>query len=188
MKNPYANATPPLLSPKPTLAPPTPEFFDGPMEVKGFCPWNNNNFNNETGEFNHFDCHKKKQCSMKFIGRCTSNEFNKVHKQVCNVDQAMKILPRINRMLWILGVRWEKKNTVCNADGVYEQFAMPGKGRKFYLTVTKKIFLYKNRYLQKKNLRSLIIAEGERLGFEGRSFAPDASEDYDESDCMFFII
>ena len=55
--------------------------------------------------------------------------------------------------------------------------------------MTKNIFFYKNRYLQKKiNLRSLIIAEGERLGFEGRAFAPDASEDYDESECMFFII
>ena len=30
-----------------------------------------------------------------------------------------------------------------------------------------------------------MIGDGERLGFEGRSFAPDASEDYDESDCMF---
>ena len=30
-----------------------------------------------------------------------------------------------------------------------------------------------------------MIGEGERLGFEGRSFAPDASEDYDESDCMY---
>ena len=151
MKNPYANATPPLLSPKPTLPPPTPEFFDGPMEVKGFCPWNNNNYNAETGDFNHKDCHKKEQCSLKYIGRCTNNQFNKVHEQVCNVDQAMKILPRINRMLWILGVRWEKRNTVCDANGVYAQFALP--------------------------------AEGERFGFEGRSFAPDGSDDYDESQC-----
>ena len=47
-------------------------------------------------------------CSLKFVGRCYNQLFNKVYSNICKWREALELMPQINQWLVALGVKWEK--------------------------------------------------------------------------------
>ena len=84
--------------------------------MKGYCPWTST-----ACEPNGCpaDCPNTTppMCSLKFVGRCYSNIFNKVYKNICRWEEALQLMPEIYKRLTVLGTNWEKHSgKKCNAN------------------------------------------------------------------------
>merc|ERR1711970_1328660 len=84
-KTPY-KPTPPKPTPKPynpnkTPKPGNPYTYPGPAPNKGKCPYDPNS----CGGGCPADCPNSNppMCSLKYVGRCYNNLFNKVYKNIC---------------------------------------------------------------------------------------------------------
>lgn len=92
--------------------------FPGPAPDVGYCPWNSANYDptSPSGAYKQYDCPNKQMCSLKYVARCSNNYFNKVYKNICKWQEALSLMPWLNKWLWALGVKYEQKNGVCNGN------------------------------------------------------------------------
>jgi hypothetical protein len=82
---------------------------DGPAANNEYCPWNAATWW-DWGSYRG-DCWIKSKCylNLKYFGRCNNEMFDSVFgSQVCKWQEALEILPMINREINILGRRWEE--------------------------------------------------------------------------------
>ena len=140
--------------------------FDGPAPDRGYCPWNEFNYQPVT-----FDCPEEQLCSLKFIAKCQNNYFNKgksfkknfptsqteilylylVVPGMCKYQEALSILRHINAMIWELGMQWEQYlGYTCDGGGTYPDIFYRIKGSKMYVQKLFLIKLYFNRYRRKR--------------------------------------
>ena len=86
--------------------------YPGPMNNKGYCPWNKGAYN---GSGYPKDCKKDNKCNLKYAGRCLNNLFNKVYKDICKWQEAGKLQKDINAFFVQLGQASEKAyNVKCD--------------------------------------------------------------------------
>jgi len=93
-----------------------PYAYPGPAPSTGYCPWNPGNCGKNGCPA---DCPNTlpAMCSLKFVGRCYNNLFNKVYKDICRWQEALQLMPHINTQLVALGVKWEVvTGKKCNAN------------------------------------------------------------------------
>jgi len=92
----------------------------GPAENAQYCPWNSQmwwDWGSYKGDcYVKFPTNKKAQCklNLRYFGRCNGEMFDSIFEQqmgknICKWQEALDILPMINRELMALGLTYEKE-------------------------------------------------------------------------------